>query len=160
MKSTRILIFAALVTLSTACKKGNNAPVEGKWQEVKMRYYNQDITTGAISADTTYQANTFGGFDYLQFNINVTCVLSETAEVGTASGQVTKVQDIQDYTYAKSGSGFILTRSNVYPGLISGVGTTLTVSSISGNTLILHAVSSYLNPSVPYKSISDSYYTK
>lgn len=160
MKSALILIFIILITLSTACKKGNNAPVEGKWQEVKMRYYNQDITTGAISGDTTYQANTFGSFDYLQFNINGTCVLSRTGLINNAQQQQTKIQDIQDCTYAKAGSGFVLTQVPKTPAPISGIGTTYTVSSVSANTLILHAVSSYLNPSVPYTSISDSYYTK
>ena len=155
-----LILFIAGITALTACKKSSNAPVEGKWQEVKMRYYNQDITTGAISEDTTYQANTFGSFDYVQFGSNGTCVLSETGFIGTESGLVTQTQDMTDYTYAKSGSGFLLTPAHTNPDIVSGIGTTLTVSSVSGNTLILHAVSSYLNPSVPYKTLSDAYYTK
>ncbi|MFI5162981.1 MAG: hypothetical protein ACHQHN_16995 [Sphingobacteriales bacterium] len=159
MKFTPALLFIIVIMAFTACKKSGNGAVEGKWQKVKMRVYNQDINTGAISNDTTYQANTFGSFDYVQFNSNGTCVLSETGFIGTES-QVIATQDKQNYTYAKSGSGFALTLVQTNPSVISGIGTTFTVSSVSGNTLILHAVNSYLNPSVPYKTISDSYYTK
>ncbi|MGZ3891692.1 MAG: hypothetical protein ACXVIY_13995 [Mucilaginibacter sp.] len=160
MKFTPILIFIVIISLSTACKKDNNTPVEGKWQEVKMRFYNQDINTGAISGDTTYQADTFGSFDYLQFNSNGICIFSQTELINNSAQQLTKVQNMHEYTYAKAGSGFALTPAQTNPSIISGIGTTITVSSVSAKTLILHAVSSYLNPSVPYKSISDSYYTK
>jgi hypothetical protein len=160
MKSTSILLFVILIASLAACKKSSNAPVEGKWKETKMHLYNQDIITGAISGDTTYQANTFGNFDYVQFESNGTCILSATGLINNSQQQITKVQDTYDFTYTKAGSGFALTPEHTNPSLISGIYTTYTVSGISGNTLILHSVAGYINPSVPYKTMSDAYYTK
>jgi|GEM_PF-2890542 len=152
LKYLPVLIVVFITTLA-ACKKNNKTPGEGKWQETKMRRYNQDKTTGAISSDTTYKANTFGRFDYMQFYSNGTCVLSVTEQVTNAQGTV-------EYTYTKSDSGFLLKPAHVDPELISGVSTGYTVLNASSNTLILHGVTSYINPSVPYITISDSYYTK
>ena len=151
------LFFILSVIFFAACKK-ESSPIVGKWQEVKMRTYNQDLSTGAISGDTTYQAATFGVYDYAQFNNDGICVISETGFIGTAA-QVVKVQDLQDYTYTKAGSGFVLV-STANPSAISGEMTGHNVSSVSSNTLIIHSVTGYLNPSVAYKTISDSYYTK
>lgn len=118
-----------------------------------MRVYNQDITTGALSGDTTYQSDTFGKFDYVEFYSNGICVVSATE-------QVSKVQDTWEYTYAQSGTGFLVTPAHTDPYIISGVSTVYTASRVSSNTVVLHAVTSYLNPSVPYKTITDSYYNK
>lgn len=152
MKFTPGLIFIVLISLSTACKKDSNV-IAGKWQEAKMRVYNQDVTTNAISSDTTYQADTFGNFDYVEFYSNGICVLS-------GAEQVTKSQDTREYTYAKSGAVFLLKPAHTDPYIISGVSTDYTASRVSSNTVVLHAVTSYLNPSVPYKTITDSYYNK
>jgi hypothetical protein len=152
MKFTPILILIVLITLSIGCKK-DNSTIMGKWREAKMRVYNQDITTGALSGDTTYQSDTFGKFDYVEFYSNGICVVSATE-------QVSKVQDTWEYTYAQSGTGFLVTPAHTDPYIISGVSTVYTASRVSSNTVVLHAVTSYLNPSVPYKTITDSYYNK
>lgn len=153
------ILFIILITLLTACKKESYS-VEGKWQESKMRRYNRDIKTGYISGDTVYQADTFGGFDYLQFNSNGTCIFSGTGLINNSLQQLSKVQSIKDYTYVKSGTGFALTPTHTDPYLISDVYTVYTVSSVSRNTLVLHGVASNIDPYFPYQMISDSYYTK
>lgn len=147
-----MIMIVALVLGVAACKKDTNA-ITGKWQAAKMRVYNLDINTGAISGDTTYQANTFGRFDYVQFDSRGNCVLSATE-------QVTNAQYIQEYIYTKSGSEFSLKPAHTDPYIISGISTSRTALVVSSGTLIIHAITGYLNPSVPYKTISDSYYTK
>ena len=160
MKSNYLpILFIVLITSLTACKKESYS-ITGKWQEVKVVTYNRDNTTGAISGNTTFPASTFGSFDYAQFNNNGTCVLSATGITYNSLQQQTNVQVIQNYTYAKSGSGFALTPVPQNPPIISGIGVTYTVSDVLANTLIIHSVANYLNPSVPYKTISDSYYNK
>jgi hypothetical protein len=156
----RLPIFViALIAALVSCKKDANYSIAGKWQEVKMTTYNQDLTTGAISGDTTYKAATFGIYDYAQFNNDGICVISETGWIGTAA-QVIKVQEIQNYTYTKSAESFLLKPAHTDPYIISGVSTDYTASRVSANTVVLHAVTSYLNPSVRYKTITDSYYNK
>ena len=156
MKPKYLTLFVLFFGL-LSCKK-ESSPIVGKWQEVKMTTYHQDLTTGAISGDTTYQAATFGAYDYAQFNNDGSGVISETGWIGTAA-QVVKVQDLQNYTYTKAGLGFVLI-STVNPSMLSGVATSHVVTGISSNTLIIHSFTGYLNPSVSYKTISDSYYTK
>jgi hypothetical protein len=155
-----LTLFIISMTALTACKKSVNAPVIGKWKEVKLRVYNQDKTTGAISSDTTYQASAFGKFDYAQFSINNTCILSQTGLQYGSTPQPVAIQDTRNYTYAWTGSGFALTEMPQNNEIINEVGTSDTVSSVSSNSLIIHSVSTYENPSVAYRTVGDAYYTK
>ena len=147
-------LFIILISFLTSCKKENSS-LRGKWQEVKYHTYNQDNNTGAVSEEVTYPASMFTSLDYVQFNSSSSCIISQ----GSTSS-ATLVQRIQKYTYASVGSRYALTE--VFEGEmpISGIGIADTVSVSSSNTLVIHSVATYLNPSVPYKSISDAYYSR
>jgi hypothetical protein len=152
-------LITALLTVTVASCKKDNLSIAGKWQEVKLHYYNQDKITGAISGDTTFQAAAFGKFDYAEFSSNGTCILSQGG-LTYGGPQPLLVQDTRNYTYKRAGSGYALTEVFQTNGIINEVGTLDTVINITSNTLIIHSVSTYENPGVVYKTIGDAYYTK
>jgi hypothetical protein len=156
-----LLIIAGLVTGLVACNKGSNkSPVAGKWQETKLRLYATD-STGAFLYDTTY-LQPFTGSDYIQFNNNGTCVISNDYyyypnEAGehVAPQKISPTSSTMNYTVV--GSTYVLSQQShlVNPG---GFDVRDTISVINTNTLFLHSILYSHVPGV--KAISDSYYTR
>lgn len=141
-----------LVLSLAACKKGNDYPIVGKWQQVKLRMYNKSYS-GVISNDTTFQRSSFDSLNYAQFNNGGTAIIGlfypypmynlNIAFIGT-----------EKYNYVKTGSKYVMTipTAATNPG---GFITTDT-ASVNGNTVLIH--STFDNHQ--FYAVSDAYYTK
>ena len=143
-----------------ACKKESNKPgVIGKWQETKLRLYGTD-STGAFLYDTTYLAP-FSASDYLQFNNNGTCTISEghyyyPNELTYPRQPQTVIPITSIMNYTDVGQKFVLIPQRVLltPG---GFDVRDTVLKIDANTLLFHTVAYSFKPG--YKTYADAWYT-
>jgi hypothetical protein len=161
-------ILAAVITLITvfsACKKENNYPVAGKWQETKIRVY-MTGPTGAIVSDTTYSGNTFTNQDYIQFNNNGTSVESDDHLYYPAGAIYLKVPPYYlstvTYDYAPSAAFYILTPHEKNTGSgngLPGAGQSITATVSNSNSLVIHMVDSFTVPSTS-TIVYDMYYTR
>jgi hypothetical protein len=154
------ILFIVLATAFVSCKKVQEAPLPGKWQQTKLviRLNNANV----VLWDTTY-LTPFTSFDYMQFNANGTCVSGSDFYLIDAPGGVGYSKTVQEITqstynfnYAIEGSVYVLT-PNPNPVNFAGITVADTVS-IKDNTLLLHAVD--YGPDHAVNSVFDSYYTK
>jgi len=152
MKFTPILVFIVLITLLNACKKGNDYPIVGKWQQVKLRMYNKSYS-GVISNDTTFQRASFDSLNYAQFNNGGTAIIGLFYPYPMYDLNIAFIAT-EKYNYVKAGSKYVMTlpTTTTYP---SGFITTDT-ASVSGNMVLIH--STFDNHQ--FYAISDAYYTK
>jgi len=154
MNGKNILMLIGLVIGLASCKKENKYPIVGKWQQVKLRTYNQSYS-GVISNDTTYQGSLFNVSNYAQFNNDGTCVIGLFYLPGPIEYNIlTTNPATQKYNYAPAGSKYVMTLPTTltYP---SGFITTDT-ASFNGNTVLIHGVLD----NHQFYSIYDSYYSK
>jgi hypothetical protein len=154
MKAGSIILIIALAVALTSCKKGNDYPIVGKWQQVKLRIYNQSYS-GVISNDTTFQRSSFDSSNYAQFNNGGTCVVGLFYPAGPILYNILTTNiPTQTYNYARARSKYVLTLPTTltYP---SGFITTDT-ASLNGNTVLIHGVLD----NHEFYSIYDSYYAK
>ena len=157
-----LFIIAILIIGLASCKKGNNTPITGKWQQSKLRLY-EFADNNVISYDTTYLAP-FTNLDYAQFNVNGTCDLSSdhyyypNDKEGYPTTPQAIPQSIGTWKYTRVGTKYALSSTSdlINPG---GFDIRDTVSLINGNTLLLR-VSNYGHGGGHVYSISDSYYTR
>jgi hypothetical protein len=151
MKSGYILLLIAFVAGLTSCKK-DKYPIVGKWQQVKLRTYNQSYS-GVISNDTTFQRASFDSTNYAQFNNGGTCVIGLFYPYKCASCDFVYIAT-QKYNYVRVGSKYVMTipTTLIYP---SGFITTDT-ASVNGNMVLIH--STFDNHQ--FYNISDAYYSK
>ncbi|MFI5162979.1 MAG: hypothetical protein ACHQHN_16985 [Sphingobacteriales bacterium] len=154
MQRKYIAIIIGMALSVAACKKDYNAPVEGKWQQIKLRTYTKSYQ-GVISNDTTYQKSLFNSSNYAQFNNNGTCIIGIFYPPGSidprsAAAYLSTVR----YNYSHVGNKYVLTTPATLtnPG---GFGEADTVS-VNNNTLLIHYV---FDGHVNY-TISDAYYTR
>jgi hypothetical protein len=155
MKFTPILAFIVLITLSTACKKGNDYPIVGKWQQVKLRMYNQSYS-GVISNDTTFQRSSFDSTNYAQFNNGGTCVIGLFYPYRCLNCYIAYIAT-EKYNYVPAGSKYVLTIPTTPTTVINPGGFVKTdTASVNGNTLLIH--STFDNHQ--FYAISDAYYSK
>src|SRR5713226_5019036 len=104
-----VLVIMSLVLGLTACKKGSNYAIVGKWQQIKLRTYTQSYS-GVISHDTSYLSSSFKSSNYAQFNNDGTCVIGLYYPPGSISPiSETAFPSIQDYNYAPAGSKYVMT---------------------------------------------------
>lgn len=153
-----LLIITCLALCFTACKKDKNYPIAGKWQETKLRVYTQN-SNGAILTDTTYLASTFSNLDYVQFNNNGTGVIGSSGWYYEMPQNQVLVANTQTFSFAPVGSRFALTLHLQNNSNMSESSVADTLSDYSANTLTIHSVYYFENPSVP-KTMSDAYYSK
>ncbi|MBS1527569.1 MAG: hypothetical protein JST19_18115 [Bacteroidetes bacterium] len=147
-------VFIGIIWFIMSCKKENQYPIVGKWQQVKLHTYTQSYS-GVISGDTTYQASSFNSGNYAQFNNDGTCIVGIFYPPGTyytinSAAYISTAK----YNYTPAGPKYVMTQPTtlIYP---SGFITTDT-ASLDGNTVLIHAVfNSHAN-----LQVSDSYYTK
>jgi len=154
MKARNIIMIIGLVSGLAACKKGNDYPIVGKWQQVKLRMYNKSYS-GVISNDTTYQRSSFNSTNYAQFNNGGTAIIGLFYLPGPVEYNILVANPAtQQYNYMRVGSKYVMTipTSTIYP---SGFITTDT-ASVNGNTVLIH--STFDNHQ--FYLISDAYYTK
>jgi hypothetical protein len=154
MKARNIIIIIGLVLGLASCKKENKYSIVGKWQQVKLRTYNQSYS-GVISNDTTFERSSFDNTNYAQFNNDGTCVIGlfyppSPFEYSDIAANVAT----EKFNYTPAGSKYVLTTPTtlIYP---SGFITTDT-ASVNGNALLIHATFD----NHQYYSISDNYYTR
>jgi len=162
MKKKSILLIACVITSFFACKKENNYPVTGTWQETKLRVYTA-APSGAILNDTTYSGSTFTSLDYIQFNNNGTCILSSDHEYSPGGHGLGSVpiynlsRGMLNYKAIGSNLYILVSSSNlINPG---GFSSTDTVSMIDQNNLLSHNVN-YSNFPTGSNIIYDSYYVR
>jgi len=153
MNGKKILLLTGLVIALAACKKGNDYPIVGKWQQVKLRLYNQSYS-GVISNDTTYQRSSFDSSNYAQFNNGGTCIIGLFYPTGMYYLESFAYIPTQKYNYARAGNKYVLTIPTMVtnPG---GFGTADT-ASVSGNTVLIR--STFDNHQFYY--ITEAYYTR
>ena len=154
MKACSAIVIISLAFAFVSCKKEANAPILGKWQQVKLRTYNQSYA-GLISNDTSYLSPSFNSSNYAQFNNDGTCIIG----LFYKPGNYYLTQDFayiptQTYNYAKAGSKYVLTVPNaaINPGGFISTDT----ASVDGNTVLIH--STFDNHQ--FYIISDAYYSK
>ncbi|MGZ3891694.1 MAG: hypothetical protein ACXVIY_13985 [Mucilaginibacter sp.] len=154
MNGKKLLMLMGLLISMASCKKGNDYPIVGKWQQVKLRTYNQSYS-GVISNDTTYQSSSFNISNYAQFNNDGTCVVGLFYPAGPILYNILTTNiPTQTYNYTRAGSKYVMTLPTTltYP---SGFITTDT-ASLNGNTVLIHGVLD----NHQFYSIYDGYYSK
>jgi hypothetical protein len=166
MKHKYTLLFVTcLIFTLTACKKENNYPVIGKWQETKIRVY---VTgpTGTITSDTTYSGQTFTNLDYIQFYSDGTAAESEDHEYFPTGPPYLKIPpdylSTSSYNYTSSASGYTLTPNYANVEMQSGppgASQTITATVPNSNSLRIHMVDTFIAPTVS-TVVYDAYYTK
>lgn len=152
MKSRLVILIIVVTAALAACKKGNDYPIVGKWQQVKLRMYNQSYS-GVISNDTTFQRASFDSLNYAQFNNGGTAIIGLFYPYPMYNLNIANITT-EKYNYTRAGSKYVMTLPTTltYP---SGFITTDT-ASVSGNTVLIH--STFDNHQ--FYAVSDSYYTK
>lgn len=152
MKRTTIITIIGLVLALAACKKGNDYPIVGKWQQVKLHMYNQSYS-GVISNDTTFQRSSFDSLNYAQFNNGGTAIIGLFYPYPLYNLNIANVAT-EKYNYARVGSKYVMTipTTTTNPGGFIMADT----ASVNGNTLLIHSIFD----NHQFYAISDSYYTK
>src|SRR3569833_356269 len=150
MKTLKLLLIVAAAVCLAACHK-ENIQLTGKWQQVKLRAYTRDKSTGAITHDTTVQAESFGTLDYASFGGD-TCTISRAL---LSTGQL-----ILKYTYSRTGKGYALRPFYLNSGSIDLLPTADTVIDITDNSFIVHSVPLPSNVSANTVFVFDAYYSK
>ena len=153
MKRRIIFVITGLLLGLAACKKDNDYPIVGKWQQVKLHLYNQSYA-GVISNDTAFQRSAFDSLNYAQFNNGGTCIIGLFYPYPMYDLNIAANIATVKYNYVRVGSKYVMTipTTTTNPG---GFVTTDT-ASVNGNTLLIH--STFDNHQ--FYAISDSYYTK
>jgi hypothetical protein len=158
---TIIFLMVDLILTIVACKKAQDPSVIGKWQENKVRIY-QVGSTGLILNDTTYSGQTFTNLDYVQFNIDGSCVISSSHDYNPAGqGFLTTPQADQitsTWNFTGTWPKYIITNAGtvITPGFPAPADTA-TVSS--QNNLLLHKVFAvYIFNATT--TVFDAYYTR
>jgi hypothetical protein len=161
MKNSCFLLFSIIVLSFTAChKSGVNGPIEGKWQETKLRIYGD--SAGIIIYDTTY-TKPFTSADYIQFNDNGTCAISSDHYYYPNTDNYPKIPQaipatVDVWNYSTVGnSKYLLSYQSDFlnPG---GFEIADTAEILSAHSLLLHVVSYSHVPG--YTQTTDSYYEK
>jgi len=153
MKPKYLILFFLLAGL-ISCKKDNKYAIVGKWQQIKLRTYNQSYS-GVISHDTTYQASSFNDSNYAQFNNDGTCIIGLFYPPGLYDFRSSVAYiATEKYNYVPKGNKYIMTLPTtlIYPsGFIS-----TDTASVNGNTVHIH--STFDNHQ--FYNMSDAYYSK
>jgi hypothetical protein len=154
------ILFFVLATALVSCKKVQQAPLSGKWQQTKLVIHLNNANV--VLWDTTY-LTPFTSLDYMQFNGNGTCLTGSDfylIDAPSGVGYSKTVQEItpttDNFNYATDGAVYVLT-PNPNPPNYAGITTADTIS-IHGNTLLLHSVGYGFDHTV--HSVFDGYYTK
>jgi hypothetical protein len=152
------LLFVILISGIASCKKEKSSPVLGKWQQIKLRTY--EDSSNVILYDTSY-LHPFTNFDYIQFNNNSTCIIGIDHYYYRNSPGLPKVPQLitpvsSSMNYSAAGYQYVL---NTQSSLVNFGGfVTADTVFLDGNTLLLHSVFYLHTPGL--KLITDSYYTK
>lgn len=165
MKPNSLLLLISGIVLSfTACNKGNasgpNYPVDGKWQQTKLRLYGDSL--GVITYDTTY-TKPFTALEYVQFNANGTCTESSDHYYYPNILNYPKIPQlipaiVDTFKFNSIGaSAYVLNTQTEWINY-GGFVVTDTVKVLSAHTLLLHAVIYSHDPN--YSNVADSYYEK
>lgn len=169
MKSTYLLIFAALACCLGACKKdntnGNNSnQITGKWYETKMEIHESNGT--AVDRDTIFAAESFTSNDYFRFTGDMKAVFSQSGfynftgkSIFTSGGLVTI--SLAHYNYSINDGQLKLVSTDIYPSNVNGTPNTYQLEDdivqLDDTHLVLHT---HYNGPPPYSLTSTMYFTK
>lgn len=166
MKCKFTILVVCLAAFFTACKKENNSAIVGKWQETKVRIYTMNFS-GTMVDDTTYTGATFTNLDFINFESNGTCTESSDHIYFAAEAGLSKVPyynlSTETLSYKSSGDNYTLIPPKVVvpPGVIGdqSTGQTITITLSGSNSMLIHTVGTFLNPSTATQ-VYDAYYVR
>jgi hypothetical protein len=153
MKAKNIIVVIGLVLGLAACKKGNDYPIVGKWQQVKLRTYNQSYS-GVISNDTTFERSRFDSTNYAQFNNGGTAIIGLFYPYPLYDLNIAANVATVKFNYIRVGSRYVMT----IPTTTTNPGGFITAdtASLSGNDVLIR--STFDNHQ--FYNIAEAYYSK